>query len=91
MRKQAMTREDAEAIATAGLAALAENPERIARFFALSGLDPSQIRTLAPLPDFQAAVLAHIRADESLLLTFAANLGIDPPRIEQAETLLAPT
>ena len=89
MRRDAMSREDAEAIALAGLGVLAEDPSRIGRFFSLSGLDPSQIRELALTPAFQTAVLTHIRADESLLLTFAANLGIEPAKVAAAETLLA--
>lgn len=89
MRRQAVSREDAEALAMAGLGMLAEDPARIARFFSLSGLDPSQIRELALTPAFQTAVLTHIRGDESLLLAFAANLGIDPARIADAELLLS--
>ena len=89
MRRQAMSREEAEAIALAGLATLAQDPNRIARFFALSGLEPSQIRELATTPSFQTAVLGHFRGDESLLLVFAANLGIDPARVADAEALLS--
>ena len=89
MRRQAVSREDAEGLAMAGLGMLAEDPARMARFFSLSGLDPSQIRELALTPAFQTAVLTHIRSDESLLLTFSANLGIEPTQVADAEALLS--
>ena len=89
MRRPPMTMEAARSIAFGGLGMLAEDPDRIARFFNLSGLDPAQIRELAGTPAFQAAVLAHIRADETLLLTFAANQAIDPEDVGRAEHLLS--
>lgn len=89
MRRPAMTREDAEAIALAGLTMLAGEPERMGRFFGLSGLDPAEIRQLATSAAFQTAVLAHIRGDESLLLAFAANQALDPAQVAQAEAILS--
>ena len=89
MRRPPLNRQDAEAIAFAGLSMLAAEPERMMRFFSLSGLDPANIRELARLPAFQAAVLAHIRGDESLLLAFAANQGIDPVDVGKAEAVLS--
>ena len=89
MRRQALTSDRAEAIALAGLSMLAGDPERIARFFALSGLDPADIRQLAMSATFQCAVLAHIRGDETLLLAFAANQDIDPLAIGEAERILS--
>lgn len=78
----------AEAIAYAGLSMLADEPERMARFFSLSGIDPRHIRKLAGTPAFQAAVLDHIRRDETLLLAFCANHRIDPLDVGRAERLL---
>ena len=88
MIRRRLSQEDAEAIAVAGLALLANEPERLDRFLALSGLVPTEIRALAATAAFQAAVLAHIRADESFLLMFAANIGIPPELVGQAEALL---
>ena len=79
----------AEAIAYAGLTMLAGEPERMARFFSLSGIDPAEIRQLAGTPAFQASVLDHIRGDESLLLAFCANQNIDPLDVGRAEALLS--
>lgn len=89
MRRHAMTAEEAEAIALAGLAVLADQPERIGRFLSVSGVAPGDIRTLAATSAFQAAVLTHIRADESLLLVFAAQLDIDPATVGDAEAKLS--
>ncbi len=89
MRRHAMTTEEAQAIALAGLAVLADQPERIGRFLSVSGVAPGDIRALAGTAAFQTAVLTHIRADESLLLVFAAQLGIDPARIGEAEAQLS--
>jgi len=89
MRRPALSQDDAESIAYAGLAMMAGEPERMARFMSLSGLDPAQIRQLAATRAFQTAILAHIRGDESLLLAFAANQGIDPSQVELAEVVLS--
>ena len=89
MRRHAMTTEEAQAIAFAGLALLADQPERIGHFLSVSGVAPGDIRTLAGTSAFQTAILSHIRADESLLLVFAAQLGVDPARISEAEAQLS--
>ncbi len=89
MRQQKMTDEVAEEIAIAGFGLLAEEPERTMRFLALSGLDPANLREIAATRDFQTAVLAHIRGDESLLLVLAARLGIDANRVSEAERQLS--
>jgi len=89
MRRPPVALEEAETIALSGLAMLADAPERMGRFFELSGLDATQIRELATTAAFQTAVLAFIRSDESLLLAFASNLGIDPARVADAEVLLS--
>ena len=88
MRQRTILTEEAQAIAMAGLAMLADQPERMARFLAVSGVEPAQIRGLAETADFQAAILGHIRSDESLLLVFVAQLGIEPIRVSEAEASL---
>jgi len=88
MRRKAVSRDDAEAIALSGLAMLADDPARMERFLALSGVAPGDIRAVASTAAFQLAVLGHIRSDESLLLSFAANNGIDPEAVGEAERVL---
>ena len=88
MRRNVLTREDAEGIALAALQFLAREPERIGRFLALSGVDPADLRASAGTPAFQQAVLSHLMDDESLMLVFASEQGIKPERIVLAEQLL---
>ena len=67
--------EGAETMAIAALGFLAAEPERLARFLALSGLGPHNLRQAATSPGFLAAVLDHLAADERLLVAFAAAEG----------------
>jgi Protein of unknown function (DUF3572) len=83
-----MNIDDAEMIALAALAFLAEDAQRLGQFLALTGLGPSEIREEAHTTHFQAAVLDHLLRDESLLLAFAASRGIAPELIAPAQSLL---
>ena len=83
-----VTRESAESIAAQGLAFLAGEPERFGRFLELTGLAADDVRTNADTPEFLAAVLEHIAADESLLLVFTANISIAPESVAPALALL---
>ncbi len=90
MRKRnSISRETAESLAVQALGFLAEDPERLGRFLALSGIGPERIRVAAAEPGFLAGVLDHVAADESLLLAFAAHAGIDPADMEGARGALA--
>jgi len=72
------TREAAETVAIQALAFIAEQPEQLGRFLAITGIEPNQIRDAAREPDFLAGVLDHILGDEALLIAFAETAGIDP-------------
>lgn len=80
--------EEALAIAIAALAHLAESPDRIGRFAALSGLDPRAMRAAAERPGFFPAVLGYFAGHEPDLLAFAEASGIDPARIAAARAVL---
>ena len=82
------TLEAAEAIALQGLAFLAEEPGRLQRFVAVTGLDPAELRARADTAELLSAVLEHLAGDESLLLVFAASRGIAPETIAPAIALL---
>lgn len=73
-----MTREAAETVALQALGWLAAEPDRLARFLALTGTGPEDLRARAGEPAFLAAVLDHLLADERLLLAFAAEAGLAP-------------
>ncbi len=82
-------REGAETVAIAALGFLVADPERLARFLALSGLGPHNLRQAATSPGFLAAVLDHLAADEPLLIAFAAAQGIDPAAVTGARDKLS--
>jgi len=82
------TLETAQTIALQGLAFLAEEPGRLQRFAAVTGLDLAELRDRADAPDLLAAVLEHLAGDESLLLVFAASRGIAPESVAPAIAVL---
>lgn len=78
----------AETAALQALAFLAEEPERLARFLALTGMGPAELRAQAQTPQVLLAVLEHLMQDEGLLLVFAASSGIAPESIGPAHAVL---
>lgn len=81
--------EAAESLAIQALSYLAEDDERLGRFLALSGLDPSGIRSAAGQPGFLAGVLDHIVSDERMLVAFAQQSGLAPEEIAKAHSALS--
>jgi hypothetical protein len=78
-----------EDVAIAALAFIAEEPERLGQFLALSGLGPDSLRAAAGQPDFLAGVLDHMLGDETLLLAFAQHAEIDPEAVTRAHRALS--
>ena len=85
---QALAANAAKSLAIEALAFLVEEPERLGRFLALTGLDPAAVRRLAREPSFFAAVLEHVAADQHLLLAFAAQTQRDPAEVDAARAVL---
>jgi hypothetical protein len=83
-----LTLETAEAIAAQALAFLTDDPARLSRFLALTGLTLDRVRSRAHTREVLCAVLDHLAGDESLLLTFAANASLPPEQIARALALL---
>src|SRR5205085_2927407 len=67
-KRDPLDREAAESLAVQALTDLAEGPERLGRFLALSGLGPDEIRIAAGEPGFLAGVLEYLSSEEPLLL-----------------------
>ena len=84
-------RSEAEALAVQALTYLAADESRLARFFALTGLDPGTIRAAAGSPGFLSAVLDHVAGDEAFLVSLAKTIGVEPERIMAAQEILAPS
>jgi hypothetical protein len=83
-----MDADSAETIALSALAFLAEDPPRLGRFLALTGVGPDELRTHTRAPRILAAVLGHLLQDESLLLVFAATHDVAPELVAPAQALL---
>ena len=71
------SREPAETLAIQALSYLAQDPEQLSRFLALSGIDPGAIRAAAAQPEFLAGVLAYLAQDEALLVRSFRTVVID--------------
>jgi aminoglycoside/choline kinase family phosphotransferase len=67
---------------------IAEEPERLARFLDMTCIEAPQIRAAARQAGFLAGVLEHMLGDESLLIAFASNAGIDPAEVARARSAL---
>ena len=80
---------DAEALALSALVFITEDPARLARFLADSGLEPGGLAATASDPGTLTAVLGYLVSDESLLLVFADHAQVDPAAIEPARHALA--
>ena len=81
--------ESAEILALKGLDFLAQEPDRLGRFVALTGIGPDQLRSEAGTPIVLAAVLEHLLADESSLLVFCSLNEVAPEEIAPAQRTLA--
>jgi hypothetical protein len=75
-------------LAIAALGFIASERDELSRFLALTGIDPSSIRTAVKEPGFLGGVLAYIAGNEQTLLAFAAHAGVAPQEIEKARIVL---
>jgi len=91
VRVRADQRDAALELAVAALGFIATESDELSRFLALTGIDPSSIRTAAKEPGFLGGVLAYIAGNERTLLAFAAHAGVAPEEIEKARIILAGT
>jgi hypothetical protein len=88
--RKTINQAQAAEIAVKALGLLASEPERLARFLALTGLGPETIRRAAASPGFLGAVLDYIAGDEALLMALVNEMDEKPEIIIQARDLLAP-
>jgi Protein of unknown function (DUF3572) len=82
-------KEAATELAVAALTFLPGEHERLERFLALTGLGPQSLRATAREPSFLLGVLDHMASDETLLLAFANESGINPEDVGRARDALA--
>ena len=81
--------QDAKDLAADVLTFLARDPERLARFFILTGLRADTIRAASRAPWFTTSVLDYVLADETLLLGFASAARIKPEELAQVRRNLS--
>ena len=83
-----LTPKQAEQIAVDALIHIAGDGDRLARFSALSGIDPALIRDAATEPGFLAGVLEYFLGHEPDLIVFAESAELPPERVAEAYRLL---
>ncbi len=88
-RGSGMSVDEAETLASRGLAFLAEDATRLVRFMGGTGLGPDDLRRRAGSREVLAAVLGHLLEDESALLVFTTTAGIDPTDPQKAYQVLS--
>ena len=60
---------------------LASDPERLGRFLSLTGVDPTDIRSLMKDQSFWIAIFDHLFEDESQLMVYCAEAAIAPAQL----------
>ena len=81
---QKMSVSEAEQIAIRAIAFITDDTTRLARFLDLTGWTPDALKDDPERTGFLQAVIEHLAGDETLLLTFAANGGVEPALVEYA-------
>jgi hypothetical protein len=83
-------RENVQAMAVEILTFLSEEPERLVRFFDLSGVSVETLRQVADTAGFRASLFDFIGSDEAMLLAFAARFDHDPAEVDRVRLSLSP-
>ncbi|WP_426123098.1 DUF3572 domain-containing protein [Pararhizobium sp. PWRC1-1] len=68
---------------------LANEPELLGRFLALTGTDPSSLRHAAADPGFLAGVVDFLMGHEPTLMDFCAATGTRPEDVVRAHLMLS--
>lgn len=89
LRQDRPLRRQPEEIAVLAFSWLANEPEQLETFLAVTGLTPASIREASRSGDFLIAVAEHVVRNESLLVAFAAQHDLDPARTGAALCALA--
>ena len=79
---------DAETLALKALAFLAQSPDDLERFVALSGVTADDLRARADDPEILAAVLDFVLAADERITGFCGVVEIDPRELHAARRAL---
>jgi hypothetical protein len=80
---------DPELLALKALGFLAETPDALSRFLALSGATPAELRARAGDPHFLGGVLDFLLTDDELTGRFCAAEAVEPPAVHLARHRLS--
>lgn len=83
-----MNKDAAETLALQALAHIAGDEDAMARFMALSGLGPEDLKSRIGDPAFLGGVLDHLLGHEPDLIGFAEAIEIDPSEVQRARAAL---
>lgn len=75
-------------MAVQALGFLADDPDRLGRFFDITGLTVQTLRQVAGTPGFDSSLLDYLGSDEALLRAFADQNGYDPAEVDAARMAL---
>ena len=81
--------EEFEVLALNALTFLADSPPELARFLALSGIDPQELRRTAGETEFLGGVIDFFLSDDTLLARFCTSRALDPRAVHAARRGLA--
>ena len=87
-RDSGPSREQAEVVALRALAWLVADEDLAGRFLAMTGCDGETLRQRAGLPEVLGSVLDFLLENETALLDFTQDAGLDPDSIGQARLRL---
>ena len=82
--KEHLTHERAEILALEALAWLAGQPDAVAKFLTISGLEASDLRRAVGDSGLQVSVLDFVLGDEKLLLNFCESASLKPQAVHLA-------
>ena len=83
-----MNQQSAEILAFKGLAYVANDAAAMERFLALTGITAPELRDRAEDPEFLAALLDFLMADEPLLTAFCESEALDAQTLHSARRAL---
>jgi hypothetical protein len=84
-----INRDLADQMAIQALGFLAEDPDRLGRFFDITGLTIQTLRQVAGTSSFTSSLLDYLGSDEALLRAFAERNGYDPAEVDAARLPLS--
>ncbi len=79
---------EAETIALNALAFLSSEPDRLRALCEATGLSPRDLASRATDPEVLVGVLDAVLSDDSTLLVFCADFGLNPERVLPARYIL---